>query len=137
MPSIASMNKAAARAAAERARRSAMTAAEREAEDRAAREADEANRQARADLFEAQRAANRTALLDAGVTPRAFAAAHTIADKRDRDFLDSIVEQFGERDLSAKQVAVLAKIVGANIAPSIAASMLTARMAYNMLGAAG
>jgi hypothetical protein len=55
MPSIAAMNKAAARAAVERARRDALTPAQREAEDRAEREAQEANRQDAADRFEAQR----------------------------------------------------------------------------------
>jgi hypothetical protein len=134
MPSIASMNKAAARAAAERARRAALTPAQREAEDRAEREAYEANRQAAADRFETQRAANRVALLEAGVTPRAFAAAKTCVSKRDREFLDSIIEQFGNRDLSSKQIAIVAKIVAANEVSSD--SIVTARLAYEWLGAA-
>ena len=135
MPSTAAMNKAAARAAAERARRAALTPAQREAEDRAEREAQEANRQAAADRFEAQRAANRAALLDAGVTFRAFAAARTcVVAKRDRDFLDSIIAQFGERDLSSKQIAIVAKIVAAIDFPFD--SIVTARCAYKWLGAA-
>ena len=135
MPSIAAMNKAAARAAVERARRAALTPAQRDAEDRAEREAQEANRQAAADRFEAQRFANRAALRDAGVTPRAFAAARTFAaSKRDRDFLDSIIEQFGERDLSSKQIAIVAKIVAAW--PNQSECMVIARCAYKWLGAA-
>lgn len=135
MPSIASMNKAAARATAERARRAALTPAQREAEDSAEREAYEANRQAAADRFEAQRAANRAALLEAGVTPRAFAAARTcVVAKRDRDFLDSIIAQFGERDLSSKQAAIVAKIVAACTIQSDC--MVIARCAYKWLGAA-
>jgi len=135
MPSTAAMNKAAARAAAERARRAALTPAQREAEDRAEREAHEANRQAAADRFEAQRFANRVALLDAGVTPRAFAVARTsAASKRDRDFLDSIIEQFGERNLSSKQIAIVAKIVADW--PIQSKCMVIARCAYKWLGAA-
>lgn len=134
MPSIASMNKAAARAAAERARRNALTPAQREAEDRAQREADEANRQAAADRFEAQRAANRAAMLDAGVTPSALAAAKTCATKRDREFLNSIIDQFGERDLSPKQIAIATKIVAAN--EFLPVNFITARLAYEWFGAA-
>jgi len=135
MPSIASMNKAAARAAAERARRNALTPAQREAEDRAQREADEANRQAAADRFEAQRAANRAAMLDAGVTPSALAAAKTMcATKRDREFINSIIDQFGERDLSPKQIAIATKIVAANGVSSD--SIIIPRLAYKWFGAA-
>ena len=134
MPSTAAMNKAAARAAAERARRAALTPAQREAEDRAEREAQEANRQAAADRFEAQRAANRAALLEAGVTPSAFAAAKTCVSKRDREFLDSIIEQFGNRDLSLKQIAIVAKIVAAT--DFSFDSVVIDRFAYKWLGAA-
>lgn len=134
MPSIASINQAAARAAKERSRRAALTPAQREAEDRAEREAFEANRQAAADRFEAQRAANRAAMLNAGVTPRAFAAAKTCVTKRDREFLDSIIEQFGERDLSSKQIAIVAKIVAATDFKFD--SMVTDCFATKWLGAA-
>jgi len=107
--------------------------AQREVEDRAQREADEANRQAAVARFEAQRAANRAAMLDAGVTPSALAAARTCATKRDRELLNSIIDQFGERDLSPKQIAIATKIVAANKFSSD--SIIIARLAHEWLGA--